>query len=85
MNLDQNAKNAVQNLSDTINSAVEKSFAVRDAVENLREMGYEPVLTLKLEIGLQKMEEDFDDYAAQTELSLTAEDVRTLQKMKIRF
>ena len=55
MNLDQNAKDAVQSLSDAINSAVEKSFEVRDAIETLRTLGYEPVLTLKLEIGLQEI------------------------------
>lgn len=89
MNLDQNAKDAVQSLSDAINSAVEKSFAVRDAIETLRELGYESVLTLKLEIGLQEMHaaarttEEFP--ADSLELSLTDEDVRTLQRMKIRY
>ncbi len=89
MNLDQNAKDAVQSLSDAINSAVEKSFAVRDAIETLRELGYEPVLTLKLEIGLQEMRaagDDGEEFPAENlELSLTDEDVRTLQRMKIRF
>ena len=82
MNLDQQAKDAVQNLSDSINSAVEKSFDVRDAIELLRELGYEPVLTLKLEIGLQEIGVDFDE---TLELDLTDEDVRTLQRMKIRL
>ncbi len=91
MNLDDNAKDAVQDLSDAINSAVEKSFAVRDAIENLRELGYEPVLTLKLEIGLQKLDgssfggADREEYAEDLELRLTDEDVRTLQRMKIRY
>ncbi|HEY0457600.1 MAG TPA: hypothetical protein VGC97_00530 [Pyrinomonadaceae bacterium] len=87
MNLDQKAKDAVQNLSDAINSAVEKSFAVRDAIENLRELGYEPVLTLKLEIGLQEMgaASAGEDFTEDLELRLTDDDVRTLQRMKIRF
>ncbi|HVE56553.1 MAG TPA: hypothetical protein VNB22_06970 [Pyrinomonadaceae bacterium] len=85
MNLDQNAKDAVQSLSEAINSAVEKSFAVRDAIELLRELGFEPVLTLKLEIGLQKMNGNPEEFAEDLELSLTDEDVRTLQRMKIRF
>jgi hypothetical protein len=82
MNLDQQAKDAVQNLSDSINSAVEKSFDVRDAIEYLRELGYEPVLTLRLEIGLQQIGAETDEIL---ELDLTDEDVRTLQRMKIRF
>jgi hypothetical protein len=81
MNLDQEAKDAVQNLSDSINGAVERSFAVRDAIENLRELGYEPVLTLKLEIGLQEI----GGGGEILELDLTDDDVRTLQRMKIRF
>jgi hypothetical protein len=85
MNLDENAKDAVQSLSDAINSAVEKSFAVRDAIESLRELGYEPILTLKLEIGLQEMSCGTEEVAEDLELSLTDEDVRTLQRMKIRF
>ena len=85
MNLDENAKDAVQSLSDAINSAVEKSFAVRDAIENLRELGFEPVLTLKLEIGLQKMGVDGEEFVEDLELGLTDEDVRTLQRMKIRY
>ena len=82
MNLDQQAKDAVQNLSDSINSAVEKSFDVRDAIEYLRELGYEPVLTLRLEIGLQQIGAETDEIL---ELDLTDEDVRTLQRMKISF
>jgi len=85
MNLDQNAKDAVQSLSEAINSAVEKSFAVRDAIETLRELGFEPVLTLKLEIGLERAGGNQDGFADDLELSLTDEDVRTLQRMKIRF
>jgi hypothetical protein len=84
MNLDQNAKDAVQSLSDAINSAVEKSPAVRDAIESLRELGFEPVLTLKLEIGLQEMG-GAEEFAEDLQLNLTDEDVRTLQRMKIRF
>jgi hypothetical protein len=86
MNLDENAKDAVQSLSDAINSAVEKSPAVRDAIESLRELGYEPVLTLKLEIGLQELaNRETGEFAQLPELDLTDEDVRTLQRMKIRF
>jgi hypothetical protein len=85
MNLDKNAKDAVQNLGDAINSAVEKSFDVRSAIENLRELGFEPNLTLKLEIGLQEILENFDGFSEEIELDLTDEDVKALRRMKIRF
>lgn len=85
MNLDQNAKDAVQNLSEAINSAVEQSIAVRNAIETLRELGFDPNLTLKLEIGLQKIDGNFENYSEDLELDLTDEDMRTLQRMKIRI
>ena len=84
MELDQDAKKGVRELGDAINSAVEKSKRVADAIEFLRAIGYEPNLTLKLEIGLQEIGnyEDFDDHI---ELELTDEDMRTLRRMKIRL
>lgn len=85
MELDENAKSAVRELGDAINAAVEKSVRVADAIERLRELGYEPNLTLKLEIGLQQIEGSFDDFPEEVEFDLTDEDVRTLRRMKIRL
>ena len=85
MNLDQNAKDAVQNLSDAINSAVEQSFAVRAAIEHLRELGFELNLSLKLEFGLQRILENFENLSEEIELDLTDEDVKALRRMKIKL
>ena len=85
MELDQNAKKSVRELGDAINAAVEKSVRVSEAIENLRELGYEPNLTLKLEIGLQEIEESFGDFPEDIELELTDEDVQALRRMKIRL
>ncbi len=85
MELDQDAKKAVRELGDAINAAVEKSARVSEAIENLRGIGYESSLTLKLEIGLQKIEDGFDDFPEDIELELTDEDVQTLRRMKIRL
>ncbi len=87
MQLDENAKKAVRELGDAINRAVEKSGRVADAIENLREIGYEPNLSLKLEISLQQIfiNEQIGEISEQTELELTDEDVRTLRRMKIKF
>ncbi len=75
----------MRELGDAINAAVEKSARVSEAIENLREIGYEPNLTLKLEIGLQQIEEDVDDFPEDIELELTDEDVQALRRMKIRL
>ncbi len=85
MELDKNAKMAVRKLSDAINSAIEKNMRVADPIRYLREIGYEPNLTLKLEIGLQEIGDDFDDFPEEIELELTDEDLRTLRRMKIRL
>ena len=88
MELDQNAKKAVRELSEAINTAIEKSAIVADAIRYLRELGYEPNLALKLEISLQEINDDndtFDDFQEEVELELTDEDLRTLRRMKIRL
>ncbi len=85
MELDETTKIAVKNLGNVINSAVEQSPAVHNAIETLREIGFEPNLMLKLEIALQEIKCDSDDFDTEVELDLTDEDVRTLRRMKIRF
>ena len=95
MKLDDDAKDAVRNLGDAINAAVGESKRVGEAIEWLRAIGYEPHLTLRLEIALEKTGEDdaddtdeyetTDDSAEDAPLDLTEEDLRTLQRMKIKF
>ncbi len=86
MELNDEAKQIVQDLGAAINAAVENSSRVAETIERLRDAGYEMELTLRLEIGLrpyeQKIEEMLDGDAA---LDLTDEDKRTLRRMKIRI
>jgi len=83
MELDDKAKNAARGLGDAINSAIGSSVKVSEAIDHLRDIGYEPHLTLRLEIALAKAvgEHASEDF----ELNLSEEDVKTLQRMKIRF
>ena len=92
MKLDDDAKDAVKNLGDAINAAVGESKRVGEAIEWLRAIGYEPHLTLRLEIALEKTGdaadaecETTDESAEEAPLELTEEDLRTLQRMKIKF
>jgi hypothetical protein len=85
MELDDNAKEAVRQLGAAINAAIEKSNRVSEAIEHLREIGYEPQLTLKLEIGLMEIDAEFGDFSEEVELDLTEEDLRALRSMKIRL
>jgi glycine cleavage system aminomethyltransferase T len=88
LEINDDAKEIVQKLGEAINAAVERSHEVAEAIESLREAGYEMELTLRLEIGLREYgrdgegDEDADESAR---LELTDEDRRTLRSMKIRF
>jgi hypothetical protein len=84
LEINDEAKEIVQELGEAINSAVENSSAVAAAIERLRGAGYEMELTLRLEIGLREngVGEGGEDSAR---LELTDEDRRTLRSMRIRF
>ncbi len=86
MELDQKAKQAVHELGDAINNAVENSTRVNEAIESLRELGFEPHLNLKLEIGLQALSLNPSQAGDEKiEFELTDEDLQTLRRMKIKF
>ena len=84
MEINDEAKEIVHELGTAINSAVEKSSQVAQAIARLREAGYEMELTLRLEIALREHGEEEADEEA-TALELTDEDLRTLRRMKIRI
>lgn len=82
MELNDDAKEIVEEIGQAINAAVENSSAVADAIARLRAAGYEMELSLKLVIGLRELDEPYD---AGATLELTDEDRRTLRSMKIRL
>jgi hypothetical protein len=84
LEINDDAKEIVQELGAAINAAVELSPDVAAAIERLREAGYEMELTLRLEIGLREQERSPEEEDA-ARLELTDEDRRTLRSMKIRF
>lgn len=83
MEIDDDAKEIVREIGTAINESVENSSKVADAIERLRDAGYEMELTLRLEIGLRPHSGDESDDGAA--LNLTDEDVQVLQRMKIRI
>ncbi len=84
MEIDDEAKKIVREIGTAINESVENSTKVAEAIERLREAGYEMELTLRLEIGLRPNPGEAGD-EGQTTLDLTEEDVQVLQRMKIRI
>jgi hypothetical protein len=85
MEIDDDAKEIVREIGTAINESVENSTKVAEAIERLREAGYEMELTLRLEIGLRPHAGDEDSTAENANLELTEEDLQVLQKMKIRI
>jgi hypothetical protein len=88
LEINDEAKEIVQELGEAINSAVENSSEVAAAIERLRVAGYEMELTLRLEIGLREHEGEGGaegDEEDPARLELTDEDRRTLRSMRIRF
>jgi hypothetical protein len=85
LEIDDDAKEIVREIGTAINESVENSPKVAEAIEKLREAGYEMELTLRLEIGLRPHAEDEETESAGTALDLTEEDLQVLQRMKIRI
>lgn len=90
LEINDEAKEIVQELGEAINAAVAGSTQVAEAIERLRTAGFEIELKLRLEIGLRPVDEDDEESdaagdALEATLELTDEDRRTLRSMKIRF
>ena len=83
MEIDDEAKEIVREIGTAINESVENSPKVAEAIERLRDAGYEMELTLRLEIGLRPNADEEGE--GDTTLELTDEDVQILQRMKIRI
>jgi len=83
LDIDDEAKEIVRDIGTAINESVENSSKVAEAIERLRDAGYEMELTLRLEIGLRP--HATDDADGDASLELTDEDVQVLQRMKIRI
>lgn len=85
LDINDEAKEIVQEIGSAINQAVERSPEVAEAIERLREAGYEMELTLRLEIGLRALDEEGETPDAGTSLDLTDDDRNTLRSMRIRI
>jgi hypothetical protein len=85
MEIDDDAKEIVREIGSAINESVENSTKVAEAIERLREAGYEMELTLRLEIGLRPHAGEEDAVSDGADLDLTEEDLQVLPRMKIRI
>ena len=84
MELDGKEKLAVKELGNAVNTAIEQSLVVSEAIDQIRRMGFEPNLNLKLEIGLEELDEEYVEPIEDIELEFTDDDLKTLRRMKIK-
>ncbi len=84
LEIDDDAKEIVREIGTAINESVENSSKVAEAIERLRDAGYEMELTLRLEIGLRPHAGE-DAEGGDATLDLTDENMQVLQRMKIRI
>ena len=85
MDIDERAKEIVQEIGTAINESVENSARVAEAIDRLREAGYEMELTLRLEIALRPNSGDDEGKEEGSDPGFTDEDLQILQRMKIRI
>jgi hypothetical protein len=85
LEIDDETRQIVHEIGSAINDSIENSPQVTQAIERLREAGYEMELTLKLELGLRPTTQSEEAGDASVGLDLTDEDVRVLQRMNIRI
>jgi hypothetical protein len=89
LQLDDNLKHLIKELGDAINDALSNSEGISDAIQNVRNAGYDVFLVLEATIGFNKkkaeaLEEGVDgSSAADAKLRVTAQDLKFLRSLKI--
>ena len=89
MQIDDKLKGLLKELGDAINSALSQSVEISDAIQNVRNAGYDVVLALEATIGFNK-KPDEESSVTGTEkpqtrgkLKVTSQDLKFLQSLKI--
>ena len=85
--MDEYTKRLAEEVGTAINESVQQSANVAEAIDRLREAGFEMELTLRLEIGLRPHREHQEETGTGTPESfdLTEDDLRVLRSMKIKI
>ena len=86
--LDDKLKILIKELGDAINGALSQSSEINDAIQNVKNAGYDVVLALEATIGVNRKPagETATSEAETTEegkLKITSQDLRFLQSLKI--
>ena len=89
MQIDDKLKGLLKELGDAINGALSQSVEINDAIQNVRNAGYEVVLALEATIGFNKKSVDgsvvpvAEPVSDDGKLKVTSQDLKFLQSLKI--
>jgi hypothetical protein len=89
LQLDDNLKHLIKELGAAINDALSESKGINDAIQNVKDAGYDVFLVLEATIGFNKKPTDPDEETAgvmETEaaqLKVTGQDLKFLRSLKI--
>ena len=90
MQIDDKLKGLIKELGDAINGALSESVEISDAIQNVRNAGYDVVLALEATIGFNKKpvveitnESAAEPVAVDAKLKVTSQDLKFLQSLKI--
>ena len=89
LQLDDNLKQLIKELGAAINDALSESEGISDAIQNVRNAGYDVFLVLEATIGFNKKsktdggEDSTALKGADMKLKVTAQDLKFLRSLKI--
>jgi hypothetical protein len=89
LQIDDKLKGLLKELGDAINGALSQSVEINDAIQNVRNAGYEVVLALEATIGFNRKTDEESVVTASEQsktegkLKVTSQDLKFLQSLKI--
>jgi hypothetical protein len=90
LQLDDNLKHLIKELGSAINDALSESKGINDAIQNVKDAGYDVFLVLEATIGFNKKptsdspEETADVTETESaQLKVTGQDLKFLRSLKI--
>jgi hypothetical protein len=85
--LDEKLKDLIKELGTAINDALSESRPITDAIQNVRDAGYDVFLVLEATIGFNRRPENSPDAgsgeSADAKLRVTSQDLKWLKSLKI--
>jgi hypothetical protein len=89
--LDDNLKKLMKDLGSAINSALSESTDINEAIQNVRDSGYDVYLVLEATIGFNRRPAESQSEEAASpaagsdiQLQVNAQDMKFLKSLKIR-